>query len=69
MNQDAIKYEVLADGTISLTTDQVSGPNHMSADKLLATICKLAGGEVKTKKRSRLEAAGTHVHSHEHHHH
>lgn len=54
MTNDSIQYEILEDGTISVTTDQISGVNHVSADKLLKQLFELAGGEVTTKKRSRL---------------
>ena len=55
MKNDAIQYEILEDGTISVTTDQISGINHVSADKLLANLFGLAGGEVTRRKRTRLE--------------
>ena len=55
MKTDSIRIEILEDGTISVTTDKVSGTNHMSADKLLKSIFDLAGGEVKSRKRTRLE--------------
>ncbi len=55
MQSDSIQWEILPDGQISITTDQVSGANHVSADKLLQRIFDLAGGEVKTRKRTRLE--------------
>jgi hypothetical protein len=65
MKQDNIQYEILADGTISITTDQVSATNHVSADKLLAELFDVVGGTVTAEKRSRL-AGGMHVHMHDH---
>jgi hypothetical protein len=52
--QDNIHFEILEDGTISVTTDGISGTNHLSADKLLAQLGELMGGAVSIKKRSRL---------------
>ena len=49
-----IDYEILEDGTVTVTTGDLSGPNHLSADKLLKKMCELVGGAVDTKKRSRL---------------
>ena len=65
---DNIKFEVLEDGQISITTDQVSGVNHVSADKLLKQIFDLAGGPVQVKKRTRLNVGAT-LHEHEGHFH
>jgi len=72
---DRIKYEILDDGTISITTDAVSGQNHKSADELLDEIESVMGGQRVTKARpgheghARLHAHGGKVHSHQHHHH
>ena len=59
---DTIKWEVLEDGTVSITTDAVSGTNHKSADELLASLADLLGGETETKQRR------GHVHRHRHQH-
>lgn len=67
MSADTIRYEILEDGTISITTDQVSGTNHVSADKLLKGITDLAGGQRTTRKRSRLEV-GVNLANHQHFH-
>ncbi len=53
--QDIIQWEILADGTISVTTDGISGTNHVSADRLLQQLFELVGGSVTTRKRTRLE--------------
>jgi len=34
MNEDVVTIEYLEDGSVKVTTDAVSGPNHMSAEKL-----------------------------------
>lgn len=56
---DKISIEVLEDGTISVTTEGISGTNHMSADKFLETINDMAGGEVQ---KSKTRASHAHVH-------
>ena len=67
MKQDAISFEILEDGTVSFTTDAVSGVNHASADELLKQMTVTMGGTRITKKRSRLGVM--HGHSHGGHHH
>jgi len=69
---DAIKYEILEDGTITIETDKVSGKNHQSADEMLEQLAELIGGEVKIKKKKGHTHAHAHSHSHSHkgyHHH
>ena len=63
MSDDTMKIEILDDGTIKLTSDPISAPNHASAAQFFKTIARLCGGEVKTVKRSDA------VHSHHHHEH
>lgn len=66
MRQDIIQFEILEDGTLSVTTDQISGTNHMSADKLLKQVFDAVGGAVDVHKRTRLEvghAIQEHVHA------
>lgn len=58
---DIIKIEVLEDGTISVTTDKISGTNHVSAEEFLNEVEKLAGGTRETQKR---KSKFAHVHSH-----
>lgn len=48
---DEIKIEILEDGTISVSTDEISGENHVSADEFMAELQELAGGEVVSKKK------------------
>ena len=49
---DQIEFEVLADGTLKITTGKISGPNHGNAESLLKEIRKEMGGEVKRVKKS-----------------
>ena len=62
MKEDILEIEILDDGTIKVTTDQISPANHLSADQFLKFISEMAGGETtKTKNRH----AHTHQHTHE----
>jgi len=58
---DSMSIEILADGTISVTTDKISDTNHISADEFLAEVEKLTGGVRHTEKRK------NHYHTHVHH--
>lgn len=49
---DKMKMEILDDGTITVTTDGVSGKNHKSADEFLEMLEEMTGGEHNTKKRA-----------------
>lgn len=48
---DNIDIEILEDGTVSVTTDAVSGANHHAADKLMEALEDLLGGPVDIEKR------------------
>ena len=61
MQEDKIEIEILEDGTIKITTDNISPANHLSADQFLREIERLAGGSVTKQKNRR---AGQHVHRH-----
>lgn len=64
---DKISIEVLDDGTISVTTDAISGTNHVSADEFLKEIEKAAGGVRTTQKRKeRFMHSHSHGHVHSH---
>jgi len=58
MKTSEIKWKILEDGTVSIETDSLEGPNHLSADELLTQLAEVLGGEVTTKKKSRF-----HVHA------
>lgn len=49
--EDKINIEILEDGRIKVTTDQIGQANHTCADKLLEEIARLMGGEVIKEKR------------------
>ena len=63
MAQDRIKWEILPNGDIKITTDAVSDGNHLTADDLLAEIGRLAGGEV-THEKSDPHHHHEHTHTH-----
>ena len=48
---DTIRWEILEDGTVSITTDGISGTNHKSADELLESLADMIGGDVVIEKR------------------
>lgn len=62
---DAIKIEILADGTIKSETDKVSAPNHTNAESFLTQMAKLAGGPAKRVSRGDTSHKATHTHSHD----
>jgi hypothetical protein len=63
---DKMTVEILADGTMKVTTDAVSMANHLSAEKFLKFASDLLGGKVKNERRKGLKA---HSHGDHHHHH
>ena len=52
MQIDALKIEVLADGTIKTTSDAVSAANHDNAEQFLLAMARLAGGETTREART-----------------
>lgn len=64
---DEILIEVLDSGDIRITTDPVSGPNHMAAEGLLRTIGEIAGGQTqRVRRRSTKVQHKQHIHGHSH---
>ena len=61
IREDQVLFEILDDGTISMTTDQVSGVNHLSADSFIRETKKKAGGIATKKSRTRDKVAHSHV--------
>lgn len=59
MQSDQLKITVLEDGTIKVETDEVGQANHLSADKFLEAMSRLAGGDTETIRKGR-----THAHHH-----
>ena len=61
---DIINIEVLDDGTLKVTTDQISGANHRNADELLKLVDQLMGGETQKARRKETHSHTTH-HQHQ----
>lgn len=56
---DKMEIEVLDDGTLKISTDQISTANHTNAEGLQRELIKVSGGEVDRQKK-----AGMHYHEH-----
>mgnify|MGYP000848268242 FL=1 len=67
MQTDKIRITIDTDGTIKLITDEISLPNHATAEDVIQQILTLSGGTLEHNQRS----AHTHHHQHsdEHLHH
>jgi len=63
MHIDQLKIEILEDGTIKTTSDDVSAANHDTAEQFLRAMARLAGGE--TVRETRKDIKGYH-HGHDH---
>ena len=57
---DILDLEILADGTVKVTTPHISAANHRSADEFMTFLARECGGEVTKTKRKQ-----GHVHAHE----
>jgi phage terminase large subunit-like protein len=62
MEIDALKIEILEDGTIKTTSDAVSAANHDNAEQFLRAMARLAGGE--TTREARKDVKHGHIHEH-----
>lgn len=65
---DRIRIEILEDGTLSIDTDAISGPNHKSADELLDSLEEIMGGRrivaAKPGHEHHAKLHGGHKHKH-----
>ncbi len=59
MGLDNIEIEILPTGDLKVTTEKVSGPNHMNAESLLKFLSEKMGGASTRSRRG-------HVHHHIH---
>ncbi len=65
---DAIRVHIAHDGTLTITTDDVSMPNHREADDLLNVLNQLTAGQTESIQRpERLLHEQHQDHSHLHH--
>jgi len=62
MEIDKLVIEILEEGTIKTTTDDVGTANHDNAEQFLRAMGRLAGGE--TTRRRRTDAKIHHAHRH-----
>jgi len=63
---DKLEIEVLADGTLKISTDKVSMPNHANAEALLREIISGMGGKVDRKRKTIGHSHNEEGHKHEH---
>ena len=65
---DTMTVQILADGTMKVTTDKVSMANHLTAEKFLKFAAELLGGKtIRKRKRGmvgHVHSHGGHVHKH-----
>jgi hypothetical protein len=68
MKKDSITIRILPDGRLVATTGKISMKNHMEADKALAELTELLGGESEIESTKKTDH---HHHNHNeggHHH-
>lgn len=61
--EDSIIIEFLPNGLLKLTTDPISGPNHMTAEELVTALARGMGGTVERARRTDKQGV---AHSHQH---
>lgn len=66
--QDRMFVEFLDNGLIKVTTDEISGPNHMSAEEFITFLARGQGGAVERSRRTDKQGMSHHEHTHEHTH-
>lgn len=63
---DILDVEILPDGRIKVTTDDISQPNHMNAENFMKFIAQATGSPARTTSRNKHINAHSHTHEHEH---
>lgn len=63
---DKIQIEILEDGTIKVSTDRVSMPNHVNAEGFLRQMFALTGGEITRRAKHAASHVFGQSHSHSH---
>ncbi|HSE46327.1 MAG TPA: hypothetical protein VLA89_13460 [Gemmatimonadales bacterium] len=68
--EDKFIVELLPNGLFKVTTDEISGPNHMTAEAFIDFLARGAGGEVTRSRREDrpMHSHGEHTHTHTHEH-
>jgi hypothetical protein len=69
MEIDKLVIEILEDGTIKTTTDEVGTANHDNAEQFLRAMARLAGGDTTRRRRTKAKTGHAHTHSQGHIHH
>lgn len=72
MKMTEISWEILEDGTVSVDTEDLSGPNHYAADELLKELSESLGGVTVVKKKHKFHvhhdlSGALHEHTHDGH--
>lgn len=65
MKNDEIQIEILEDGTVKVSTDEIGAANHLNAEQFLTFLSRQLGGETTTTRK---RDAHTHNHGHQHSH-
>jgi hypothetical protein len=63
MQIDKLTIEILEDGTIKTTSDEVSSVNHDNAEQFLRATARLAGAETTREARKDVKRQQHHTHS------
>ena len=66
MAADNIEIEFLPDGSLKISTDKVSAPNHSNAEKFLLDLARGMGGKTTRTRKAGAVHSHTHKHSHKH---
>ena len=61
---DQMNIEILADGTIKVTTDRISPANHSTAEAFMRSLPQVCGGEQTRKHKHGVLGAGIHALQH-----
>ena len=65
---DIINVEILEDGSLKMTTDAISMPNHLAAESFLKEVARLTDGKVNRQRRGHAHHTHGHHHGHTHDH-
>lgn len=69
MSATPIEVTILPDGSVKIETDKVSEASHVRAERFVAELQKLLGGEtVRAKRTHGHHHQGAHEHDHDHGH-
>lgn len=69
MPQDEMIIEVLEDGSLKVSTDKVSMPNHVNAEGFIRAMAAQAGGAVSRTRKGHAHHGHSHSHGQDAHQH